>query len=193
MNSGMSSGLVSIIIMTVVTSILATRTWAVYERSRRTLIALIVGFCVCFAPTFAVFFDWFKKDPLPGGMSPLDMQWLSSTILVKQAIGEGLVSFGEGQSVWILDTCFRPATYTLLGPILFGSFSFESEWSDGPPPQLWLALMHMANRYLSSRYDVCSRDQEVIERQVIVPDHRLLLPRVSRSFAHRLKGTSPDG
>ncbi|KAG8912024.1 hypothetical protein FRC01_005344, partial [Tulasnella sp. 417] len=47
---------VSALTGTIVSSILATRLWAIYERDRRVLVALIIGFFVCFAPGWILAF-----------------------------------------------------------------------------------------------------------------------------------------
>lgn len=119
--------------MTVVTSVLATRTWAIYSRSRRILLALISGFVACFLPSFTVFFlSYTSNNSRSGdGLTEMDNDWLNSVVQVHgwiEAGGEGTGYGGMGAD-WVLTRCFHPGTARLLGWVILSSLVYESEFA----------------------------------------------------------------
>lgn len=56
--------------MSIVTSIIVTRTWAIYDRSQKVLWMMLLWYIVCFGPSFYAVFDFFARQLPPDDVSP---------------------------------------------------------------------------------------------------------------------------
>ncbi|KAG9018104.1 hypothetical protein FRB90_012255 [Tulasnella sp. 427] len=99
--------------------ILAARLYALYERDRRVLGALIVGFLTCFVPGWTLTF----KDAGPSLMTAEELRIVGN---VYTYIGGVTIQDGHEALDWRLKRCFHFPFPKITNSIVIGSLLFES-------------------------------------------------------------------
>ncbi|KAG9045381.1 hypothetical protein FS837_006418 [Tulasnella sp. UAMH 9824] len=103
---------------TIVSSVLAARLWAVYERDRRVLAALIIGYFVCFAP------GWILAFTIGGKY--IDQTQLRVMGNVMTYIGGVSMQSGSDVLDWRFKKCYRFPFSKISWSIIVGALLYES-------------------------------------------------------------------
>lgn len=98
----------------IVTIMLMTRTWAIFDCSRRVLITLATSYILVIVPTLAYFF-------VVAGRGLLDAHDFKTIADLAAARKQGV------EDGWILDTCYSFGAPRELAAMLLGSLLYESE------------------------------------------------------------------
>lgn len=109
---------VSALTGTTVSSVLAARLWAVYERDRRVLAALIIGFFACFAPPWVLGFTI--------GMKFIDQTQLRIMTNVMTYVGGVSMQSGPDTLDWRLKKCYRFPFPKISWSVIAGALLYES-------------------------------------------------------------------
>ncbi|KAG9019059.1 hypothetical protein FRB90_006802 [Tulasnella sp. 427] len=110
--------ILSTLTATTISFILAARLWALYERDRRVLGALILGFLTCFVPGWTLTFK--------AGASSIDAEQLRVIGNVYTYIGGVAMQEGYDALDWRLKKCFHFRFLKVSSSIVIGSLLFES-------------------------------------------------------------------
>ncbi|KAG8926576.1 hypothetical protein FRC00_002776 [Tulasnella sp. 408] len=105
--------------VTTVSFVLGSRVWAIYERDRRVLVALIAGFLACFVPAWTLTF-------LAGIRGSLDEDEIRVFGNVWYYIGGILMQDGLDGLDWRLRKCYRFHFPKVNNSIIIGSWLYES-------------------------------------------------------------------
>ncbi|KIO17517.1 hypothetical protein M407DRAFT_17993 [Tulasnella calospora MUT 4182] len=103
---------------TVASSVLAARLWALYERDRRVLAALIIGFLACLVPGWTLTFR--------GGSNSIDPNEFRVIGNVFTYIGGVTVQEGVDALDWRFKKCYHLSLSKISISILIGSLLYES-------------------------------------------------------------------
>lgn len=105
--------------VTTVSFVLGSRVWAIYERDRRVLAGLLVGFMACFVPSWTLTF-------LAGVRGSLDADQLRVWGNVWLYMGGILMQDGLDGLDWRLRKCYRFPFPRATNSIVIGSLIYES-------------------------------------------------------------------
>ncbi|KIO17513.1 hypothetical protein M407DRAFT_17989 [Tulasnella calospora MUT 4182] len=119
MKTGWFFGLTCAVVVTIVSSVLVARLWAVYERDRRVLALLVSGFLVIFIPAWIICFRGFALDFQKRDADTMihNLAYLS----MARAAGQK-----EVDKVWPLTRCFLPDFPKEYPAVIVASLVFES-------------------------------------------------------------------
>ncbi|KAG8904297.1 hypothetical protein FRB99_001931 [Tulasnella sp. 403] len=112
--------------MGIVTSVLMMRTWAIYNRRRVVLVALVGCYALCFIPSYAFYF--ITKPPVAED----DLLTESHVELARKSLEAS--AFKAGDADWMLKTCFSPGVPRELVGVLVSILTYETG--------LFLAMMY---------------------------------------------------
>lgn len=113
-------GLTCAVVMTIVSSVLVTRLWAVYERDRRVLALLVSAFLCIFTPAWIICFRGFAVSLQQRDTDTLMHNY--AYLGMAQAMGQR-----EVDKVWPLTRCFLPHFPSQYPFVIVASLCFESE------------------------------------------------------------------
>ncbi|KAG9040326.1 hypothetical protein FS837_000779 [Tulasnella sp. UAMH 9824] len=105
--------------VTTVSFVLGSRVWAIYERDRRVLIALLAGFLACFVPSWTLTFIW-------GTRGIYDEDEIRVFGSVWYYIGGVVMQDGLDALDWRLRKCYRFHFPKVNNSIIVGSWLYES-------------------------------------------------------------------
>ncbi|KAG9040327.1 hypothetical protein FS837_000780 [Tulasnella sp. UAMH 9824] len=117
--TGWFFGLTCALVMTIVSSVLVTRLWAVYERDRRVLAVLISAFLIIFIPSWIICFRGFSVNSQQRDTDTLIHNY--AYLGMARAMGQK-----EVDKVWILTRCFLPHFPKQYPAVIVASLLFES-------------------------------------------------------------------
>ncbi|KAG8891875.1 hypothetical protein FRC01_014477, partial [Tulasnella sp. 417] len=117
--TGWFFGMSCAVVMTIVSSVLGTRVWAVYERDRRVLAVLVSSFLLIFIPTWIICFRGFATN---------DQQKDTDTLIHNFAYLRMVQAMGskEVDKVWPLTRCFLPHFPKQYPVVTVASLIYES-------------------------------------------------------------------
>ncbi|KAG8917606.1 hypothetical protein FRC01_002334 [Tulasnella sp. 417] len=99
--------------------VLGSRLWAIYERDRKALYAIIAGFLACFVPAWTLTF----LDGTRGGFDADELRVFGSVWLYTGGI---LMQDGLDGLDWRLTKCYRSHFPKMTNSIIIGSLLYES-------------------------------------------------------------------
>ena len=107
-----------IFIMTIGTSVIMARTWAIYERNPYVIFALVASFIITFLPSWYIIFNGLAN----GRLSDHDMRTIASIgwVLANQQ--------GSGDTTWELRRCYTPRIPPGIDGAILSSLIYESEF-----------------------------------------------------------------
>ncbi|KAG8945220.1 hypothetical protein FRC04_001126 [Tulasnella sp. 424] len=105
--------------MTIVSSVLVTRLWAVYDRDRRVLALIVTAFLCIFIPTWIISFRGFAHNLQQRDLDTLMYNY--AYLGMAKAMGQR-----EVDKVWPLTRCFLPHYPSQYPFVILASLCFES-------------------------------------------------------------------
>lgn len=115
------------VVMTIVSSVLVTRVWAVYERDRRVLALMLTAFLCIFVPAWILSFRGFAHNSQQRDMDTLMYNY--AYLGMAKAMGQR-----EVDKLWPLTRCFLPHFPKEYPYVIVASLCFESE-------SLWFSFL----------------------------------------------------
>lgn len=167
---------------TIVSSVLATRVWALYERDRRVLAALIIGYFACFGPGWALAFLYGARYVDPGQLRILGN--------VFTYIGGVTVQNGYDALDWRLKRCYKFPFPKISYSILVGALLYESKFcetleiflgGDSSPPLIFTLSLCFLGGIFTALIWKMYRDQKLT--RIIEAFYREYVPLGSDSYA----------
>lgn len=107
--------------MTLVSTILMMRTYAIFNRSRLVLIILIASYLACFVPSFVYFFVVTRH-----GLDADSVRLVAAIGMLKGMLVKRGVDLTKDW--WVLTTCFYPGVPEPLGSVMISGLIYESEF-----------------------------------------------------------------
>ncbi|KAG8863452.1 hypothetical protein FRB96_008192 [Tulasnella sp. 330] len=108
----------NLFIVNAMTSVIAVRTWIIFERSRLALSIIIIGSIAIYLPAYVLFF-------LNFGLTAYDISIQQAITQVKGASTTTIPDSYRG-NMWVLDQCYVPLTPSFFGLVLSAALIFES-------------------------------------------------------------------
>ncbi|KAG8876078.1 hypothetical protein FRB97_004466 [Tulasnella sp. 331] len=108
----------NLFIVNAMTSVIAVRTWIIFERSRLALSIIIIGSIAIYLPAYVLFF-------LNFGLTAYDISIQQAITQVKGASTTAIPDSYRG-NMWVLDQCYVPLTPSFFGLVLSAALIFES-------------------------------------------------------------------